>query len=154
VRVAGFFESAREANAQFGAMAAADPDGFSQRFRSYMELGAKVDDAAAAQGRMTMDAAANELQAVLAMAEAVLLPTTPQAAFPHSEEAPVSQADFTALANLAGLPALSLPAGWTAEGLPVGVQLVGRAGSEAALLALGQRLEAALNAWRPPLGFD
>ncbi len=154
VRRAGFFESAREAEAQFGAMAAADPDGVSPRFRSYLELGAKVDSNAAAQGRKAMDAAANEVQAVLAMADAVLLPTTPQAAFPHSQEAPVSQADFTALANLAGLPALSIPAGWTAEGLPVGVQLVGRAGGEAALVEIGQKLEAALNAWRPPIGFD
>lgn len=154
VRLAGFFESAREANAQFGAMAAADPDGVSPRFRSYLELGAKVDASAAAQGRMVMDEAANALQAVLGMADAVLLPTTPQAAFPHAREAQASQADFTALANLAGLPALSIPAGWTADGLPVGVQLVGRAGSESALLMIGQRLEAILNAWRPPLGFD
>jgi Asp-tRNA(Asn)/Glu-tRNA(Gln) amidotransferase A subunit family amidase len=33
------------------------------------------------------------------------------------------------------------------------VQLVGRRGQEAALLALGSRLEAALNAWQPPGGF-
>jgi len=154
VRVAGFFEAAREAHLQFGALAATGPIGISPRFQSYLELGAKVDDEAAVQGRTTMDAAANELQAVLAMADAVLLPTTPQAAFPHTQEAPVSQADFTALANLAGLPALSITAGWTSEGLPVGVQIVGRAGSETALLSLGGKLEAALNAWRPPLGFD
>ncbi|MBS3962231.1 MAG: amidase [Sandarakinorhabdus sp.] len=153
VRVAAFFECAREADVQFGAMAATAPDGFSPYLRSCLELGAGTDAAAADRGRRIMDAAANELQAVLGMAEAVLLPTTPQAAFPHGGEAPVSQADFTALANLAGLPALSIPAGWTAEGLPVGVQLVGRARSETALLALGRKLEAALNAWRPPPGF-
>ncbi len=154
VRLAGFIEAAREADARFGAMIAKEPDGFSPEFRSYLDFGRGIDAATVAQGRRTMDAAADALHAVLAMADAVLLPTTPQAAFPHAAPAPVSQADFTALANLAGLPALSLPAGWSADGLPVGVQLVGRAGSEAGLLALGGRLEAALNAWRPPIGYQ
>jgi aspartyl-tRNA(Asn)/glutamyl-tRNA(Gln) amidotransferase subunit A len=154
VRLAGFIEAAREADAQFGALAAAEPEGFSPQFKSYLEFGRGVDAATVAQGRRTMDAAAAELHAVLALDEAILLPTTPQPAFPHDSPAPVSQADFTALANLAGLPALSLPAGWTSDGLPVGIQLVGRAGSEAGLLATAAKLEAALNAWRPPAGFD
>jgi aspartyl-tRNA(Asn)/glutamyl-tRNA(Gln) amidotransferase subunit A len=98
-----------------------------------------------------MEAAANELQAVLGLADVLLLPTTPQAAFPFDSEPPQSLADFTAPANLAGLPALSLPAGWTAEGLPVAVQLIGRPGEDLSLLALGARLETALNAYRPPL---
>jgi aspartyl-tRNA(Asn)/glutamyl-tRNA(Gln) amidotransferase subunit A len=150
VRLAGFIEAAREADALFGADLAADPQGFSPQFRSYLEFGRGIDPATVAQGRRTMDAAASELSAVLQVADAVLLPTTPQAAFAHAGPVPVTQADFTALANFAGLPALALPAGWSADGLPVGVQLVGRRGQEAALLALGARLEAALNAWRPP----
>ena len=153
VRLAGFFESARSARAIFGPLAEAEPDGASERLRSYLELGARVDDVAATRGHKTMDDAANEVLAVLGMADAILMPTTPQAAFPHDQEPPVSQADFSALANLAGVPALSIPAGWTSDGLPVGVQLVGRAGSERALLVLGRKLEAALNAWRPPIGF-
>jgi amidase len=50
---------------------------------------------------------------------------------------------FTATYNVTGQPALSLPLHWTPEGLPVGVQLVGRAGDEATLLSLGGQLEAA-----------
>jgi len=110
--------------------------------------------AALAQGREVLDAAAAEVRAVLLLADVILLPTTPQAAFPHSSDAPVSQADFTALANIAGLPALAIPAGWSDDGLPVGVQLMGRPGSEATLLALGAQLEAALNAYRPPLDYQ
>lgn len=48
---------------------------------------------------------------------------------------------FTSFANVAGLPAITLPVTVTAEGLPMGVQLVGRPGGERTLLALGAQLE-------------
>lgn len=49
---------------------------------------------------------------------------------------------LTVPANLAGLPALSVPAGNTDKGLPVGVQLIGSRKSDGALLALAKSLEA------------
>ncbi|HNJ46816.1 MAG TPA: amidase family protein [Novosphingobium sp.] len=55
---------------------------------------------------------------------------------------------FTALQNGTGQPAISLPLHWSADGLPVGVQLVGRVGDEAGLLALSAELEAAAP-WEP-----
>jgi aspartyl-tRNA(Asn)/glutamyl-tRNA(Gln) amidotransferase subunit A len=74
----------------------------------------------------------------------LIMPTAPQVAFPHGTPPPASQADFTALANIAGLPALSCPAGRDETGLPVGVQLVGPIGSEDRLIALARQLEPAL----------
>ena len=84
----------------------------------------------------------------------LLLPTVPNPPFPHADREPPAQADFTCLANIAGMPALSLPAGWTEDCLPVGVQLVGAAGSEAGLFALARHIDAVLNAYRPPQGED
>lgn len=48
---------------------------------------------------------------------------------------------MTVPASLAGLPALSVPAGMTSQGLPVGVQLIGQRRSDAALLALASSME-------------
>src|SRR5262249_10593678 len=48
---------------------------------------------------------------------------------------------FAGLYNVTGQPAVSLPMHWTDGGLPIGIQLAGRPGGEAALLALAGQLE-------------
>jgi amidase len=60
---------------------------------------------------------------------------------------------FTAIYNTSGLPAVSVPLHWTAEGLPIGVMLAGRMGDEATLISLSAQLEEA-RPWKerhPPL---
>lgn len=47
------------------------------------------------------------------------------------------------LANASGLPAIALPTGFSPEGLPVGIQLVGRPGAEVTLIAIASQLETA-----------
>jgi len=60
---------------------------------------------------------------------------------------------FTALYNVSGQPAVSVPLHWNADGLPIGVMLAGRMGDEATLISLSAQLEQA-RPWRdrhPPL---
>jgi amidase len=60
---------------------------------------------------------------------------------------------FTAIANLTGLPAVSLPLHWTADGLPIGVQAIGPPAGDALLLRLAAQVEQA-RPWahqRPPV---
>lgn len=47
------------------------------------------------------------------------------------------------LANATGLPAIAIPTGFTPEGLPIGIQIVGRPAEEATIIALAAQLEAA-----------
>ncbi|HEV7742836.1 MAG TPA: amidase [Pseudolysinimonas sp.] len=54
---------------------------------------------------------------------------------------------FTSMVNVAGLPAITLPVSTTEDGLPMGVQLIGRPGGEHVLLAIGAQLERRL-AWQ------
>ncbi|MGE0711546.1 MAG: Asp-tRNA(Asn)/Glu-tRNA(Gln) amidotransferase subunit GatA [Planctomycetota bacterium] len=87
-------------------------------------------------------------EAALAGVDALIGPTSPVAAFPLGEEqdplALYALDVFTVAANLAGLPGVSLPCGFTAAGLPAGVQLIGPRFGDPALLGLARGLEAAL----------
>ena len=149
-RSGGFIESAREAARTFAGDRA--EGGTSAGFNAMMDHGSAASPDALAAGAAAMAHAAATLHRVLADHDVLLLPTTPQVAFAHGR-APVTQADFTALANIAGLPALSLPAGMDGDGLPVAVQIIGRAGSEATLLALAARLDTVLRGYRFPPAF-
>jgi aspartyl-tRNA(Asn)/glutamyl-tRNA(Gln) amidotransferase subunit A len=77
--------------------------------------------------------------------DAIVTPTAPAPAFRRGEKAdPLAMylCDiYTIGVNLAGLPALSVPCGFTAAGLPIGMQLIGRPFEEADLLALARAYE-------------
>ncbi len=52
--------------------------------------------------------------------------------------------------NLAGLPGLIIPISTSSDGLPIGVQLIGRPFSEELLLSIAESLELARGPWQPP----
>ncbi len=80
--------------------------------------------------------------------DAILTPTTPSEAFAigENEDDPIKMYlndIFTVTANLAGLPGLSIPAGLSANGLPLGLQLLGKAWDEETILNIGSVIEEA-----------
>lgn len=79
--------------------------------------------------------------------DALLTPTSPVPAFKLGEKSdPLAMylCDiYTIGANLAGLPAISIPCGFTRAGLPVGLQLIGQPFQEAGLLAIARTYEQA-----------
>jgi aspartyl-tRNA(Asn)/glutamyl-tRNA(Gln) amidotransferase subunit A len=86
---------------------------------------------------------------------AILTPTTPSAAFGLGEKGAADPVEmylndaFTVTVNMAGLPGLSVPAGLDSQGLPLGLQLIGRPFDEETLFSLGQVIEAAAGRFAP-----
>jgi aspartyl-tRNA(Asn)/glutamyl-tRNA(Gln) amidotransferase subunit A len=87
--------------------------------------------------------------------DALLTPTTPTTAFPigdvYGDSVLMQYADqLTVPANHAGVPGVSLPAGFDSDGLPIGIQLLGPDFTEARLLQLGRAFELATEGegWR------
>ncbi|MNL25997.1 6-aminohexanoate-cyclic-dimer hydrolase [compost metagenome] len=58
----------------------------------------------------------------------------------------IGYSPFAPLANLTGMPAISIPFGMSSDGLPIGIQVMGPLGSEALLLELAAQVEA-LRPW-------
>ncbi len=91
---------------------------------------------------------ARDFAAAFETVDVLLTPTAPSAAFAIGEKMddPIAMYlndVFTVPASLAGLPAISVPAGLSADGLPLGLQLIGRAFDEESVLAAGAALERA-----------
>jgi aspartyl-tRNA(Asn)/glutamyl-tRNA(Gln) amidotransferase subunit A len=87
--------------------------------------------------------------------DAILTPTTPSAAFAIGEKGRADPVEmylndiFTVTVNMAGLPGISVPSGLDAQGLPLGLQLIGRPFAEETLFALGSVVEQAAGAFAP-----
>lgn len=118
----------------------ADPSATSPGFRAALQYGRDAGTVRLARALFRLsDVRAGALRALDAC-DVLLMPTAPQRAFAFGTPTPADQADFTALANIAALPAIALP--WPAEGLPASVQLVGRPYAEALIVALAEALSA------------
>jgi aspartyl-tRNA(Asn)/glutamyl-tRNA(Gln) amidotransferase subunit A len=87
--------------------------------------------------------------------DAMLTPATPSAAFGVGEKGGADPIEmylndvFTVTVNMAGLPGISVPAGLDSQGLPLGLQLIGRPFDEETLFSLGQVIEDAAGRFTP-----
>jgi aspartyl-tRNA(Asn)/glutamyl-tRNA(Gln) amidotransferase subunit A len=87
--------------------------------------------------------------------DVVLTPTTPSPAFGFGEKTgdPIAmylEDIFTVTVNMAGLPGMSVPAGLSSEGTPLGLQLIGKPFDEATLFRAGQAIEDAAGRFAVP----
>lgn len=88
--------------------------------------------------------------------DAILTPATPSAAFGIGEKANADPVEmylndvFTVTVNMAGLPGIAVPAGVDGQGLPLGLQLIGRPFDEETLFAAAQVIEASAGRMQLP----
>src|SRR5690349_737652 len=86
---------------------------------------------------------------------AILTPATPSASFGIGEKGGSDPVEmylndvFTVTVNMAGLPGIAVPAGRDAQGLPLGLQLIGRPFDEETLFSLGEVIEQAAGRFSP-----
>jgi aspartyl-tRNA(Asn)/glutamyl-tRNA(Gln) amidotransferase subunit A len=87
---------------------------------------------------------------------AILTPATPSAAFGIGEKGQADPVEmylndiFTVTVNMAGLPGIAVPAGKDVQGLPLGLQLIGRPFDEETLFSLGEVIEQSAGRFTPP----
>ncbi len=123
------------------------PELFGDDIRRRLEDGANTPLTDYILARRTQAEMKKRLERFFETYDFLILPTTPIAAPTIEGHDAVEQAArltrFTAPFNLSGLPALSLPCGFTREGLPIGLQIVSRAWGESKVLNLGHAFEQA-----------
>ncbi len=135
---------------------------YGEDVRSRLEMGAKVTAIAYLQALATRDKVIEQFHLAMADAgfDALVVPTTPIAAPLIGEEStPIGKTNHATRAlllrlnrpaNLAGIPAISIPCGTTSSGLPIGLQLIGGVGNEPLLLQIAHVAQALMPALRRP----
>lgn len=136
---------------------------YGEDVRKRLELGGKVSAVNYLRGCANKGEAVDEFEKAFARVDLILAPATPVPASRigldeieidgETETVRSALVRMNRPANFTGHPAISIPCGFTREGLPVGMQLIGPHWSEARLLAIAAAYEAATE-WhtrRPPL---
>ena len=121
--------------------------------RERLEQGGHVSAVEFLQAREVLEVSKAEFEAALRHVDAIVTPTTPvsapligaQSVWVGDAEESVRSAlvRLNRPGNFTGLPAISVPCGFTSEGLPVGLQLIGPAFGEAGIVAIAHRYEQA-----------
>jgi amidase len=128
-------------------------------FREHLEVGSAVTGAAYAEACMVRDGIRAAWNEVYRACDAVLMPALADVAGRLGEdrlnemEQVLPSVEFSAPANFTGRPSLTLPCGFSADDMPIALQILGNPEDEATICALGRAYEGATD-WhrkRPPL---
>jgi len=119
-------------------------DDFTPMFAKKIVAAGAVRPEELAVAREQCERIATEFADALRSVDAIVTPATPSPAYRlGNQHLQSDNGVFTRAVTCAGVPALALPCGFTASGLPLGMQLVGRAMEEARLFAFGAAYERA-----------
>ena len=138
VRKAGLLVVEEEAWRHHADDLADHPEGYSPILTRMLEYGRDLAPERLAAARGTLESCASAFTSALETVDAIAAPVSPWPAFPFARPAPADQADLMTPANAAGCPAISVPCGRTAEGLPVGLQLIAAPGADWKLLSIAR----------------
>ena len=116
------------------------PDGFTEGFRKMLDYGRKAPAERLARAYWLFDELRAATLAALDGLDGIVMPTAPQHAFRHGTPAPVNQADFTAIANIAGLPSVSFPLDVAPGQPPAAAQIMGKPFAESRILSIARLL--------------
>ncbi len=140
LRRAGLLLAEAEAGHLLGGAMDANPAGFSDSFRALVGYGRTAANAKLVAAQHLVHGMRPAVLAALSGVDALLLPTTAEPAFLHDAPVPQGQADLTALASAAGLPAIAFPIPEQAGHLPVSAQLLGLPFADRYVIALADDL--------------
>jgi len=134
---------------------AEQPDGFGETTRLQIEAGFAVPATAYVRAQQFRRELVARFRGLFAEVDALLSPAVPwvaPAADPAlNDEAGAGEMLYSAVHNLVGLPAASVPCGLSSERLPMGLQVVGPWGDDERVLSIGAAIEALTARAYPPL---
>jgi Asp-tRNA(Asn)/Glu-tRNA(Gln) amidotransferase A subunit family amidase len=154
-RRAGFARVEAEAAFVHGPLHEKEPWRLSPEMRTCLDYGARMSATRLLEVNRRIDVAAWELDRCLEEVDAIVSPTTPQAAPLFGGPPNDNAGTFCILANFAGTPAISVPMGCDETGLPLGLQIIGALHRDAQVLEIAASYEAAAGLdIRPPPPYD
>jgi aspartyl-tRNA(Asn)/glutamyl-tRNA(Gln) amidotransferase subunit A len=122
------------------------PEGYGPSLRSRLRQGAFITSADYIHARAARARLTAEIETLLSELDVIVSPSSPGVAEPFDEvdqAARYNAPSFTNPFNLAGLPAVSVPCGFSPDGLPIGLQIGGRRDTDRAVLAVARAYERA-----------
>jgi aspartyl-tRNA(Asn)/glutamyl-tRNA(Gln) amidotransferase subunit A len=122
-----------------------NPTRYNPATRRSIENGARITAAAYIEARREMDRLRASSDDLFKEADLLLTPTSPGPAFKLGDPAGLIFLRNTAPWNLYGLPAISIPCGFTQEGLPLGLQITAPTGRDHLVLALAEAYQQSTN---------
>lgn len=117
---------------------------FSPTFHKLMDYGQKITEVRLNKAQAEVQNVTQEVLQAFENLDLLLLPTAPQLAFPVATPPPDNQADFAALANLTGCPAIAMPINIPGQTAKASAQLMAKPGNDVALLMTTKMIELAI----------